>query len=144
MSEPVKIDLPYVHMDRDKRTGTLRVYFRRRLGAPKIRLRERPGSEAFLAEYQSALRVGDKSDAGVKPRTFRWLMVQYLGSSEFRSLDPRTQRVRRGILESTCIEPVSQGSPETFANFPLTRLSAKALRVLRERKAEFPKRQTLA
>ena len=138
MSAPVKINLPYVHTDRDTRTGILRVYFRRRLGAPKIRLRAPPGSPEFLAEYRTALEADEKPDAGVKPRTYRWLMIQYFASEDFRDLDPRTQRVRRGILESTCAEPISQGAKETFADFPLNKLSAKAIRVLRDRKATLP------
>jgi integrase len=64
--------------------------------------------------------------------------VQYLASAEYRSLDPRTQRVRRGILESTCREPLSPGSRENFAEFPIHRLTAKAIRVLRDRKADLP------
>src|ERR1700674_40349 len=138
MSTLVKIDLPFVHADKDKRTGTVRVYFRRRLGAPKVRLRAVPGSPEFFAEYKAALEAGDKPDLSVKPRTYRWLMIQYFGSAEFRTLDPRTQRTRRGILESTCLEPVSSSAKETFADFPLKRLSPKAIRVLRDRKAEFP------
>lgn len=139
MSLPVKIDLPYVHTDRDTRSGDVRVYFRRRLGAPKIRLRARPGSPEFLEEYKAALETAETtSHDAIVPQTYRWLIVQYLGSPEFRALDPRTQRVRRGILESTCSEPVSPGSQEVFANFPLSRLSAKAIRVLRDRKVDLP------
>src|SRR5262245_8241843 len=122
MSEPMKVRLPFVHTDRDRRSGTLRVYFRRRLGAPKIRLRAKPGSAEFLAEYQAALEGAQETAShGVVPHTYRWLIVQYLASAEFRALDPRTQRVRRGILESTCTEPISPGSLEVFANFPLSR-----------------------
>lgn len=135
----VKIDLPYVHTDRDSRSGAARVYFRRRLGAPKIRLRSKPGTPEFLAEYRAALEAGaEKPDEAVKPRTYRWLMVQYFGSAEFRSLDPRTQRTRRGILEHTCHEPVAPGAAETFAGFPLDRMGGKAVRVLRDRKADLP------
>ena len=137
MSARVKIDLPYVHTDRDSRTGALRVYFRRRLGAPKTRLRAAPGTPEFLAEYQAALAGGgEKPDSSIKPRTYRWLMVQYFGSAEFRTLDPRTQRTRRGILEHTCQEPISPGAAETFADFPLDRISGKAIRVLRDRKGD--------
>jgi hypothetical protein len=91
MSVLVKIDLPYVHTDRDTRSGAVRVYFRRRLGAPKIRLRARPGSAEFLAEYKAALEGAElTSPDTVVPHTFRWLIVQYLASSEFHALDPRT------------------------------------------------------
>jgi hypothetical protein len=135
----MKIDLPYVHTDRDTRSGIVRVYFRRRLGAPKIRLRARPGTSEFLAEYQAALDAsGTPAIGSVTPRSYRWLITQYFASSEYRTLDPRTQRVRRGILESTCNEPISPGSRELFGDFPLNRLSAKAIRVLRDRKEHLP------
>jgi integrase len=138
MSAVMNIKLAYVHCDRDRYTGTMRVYFRRRLGAPKIRLRAQPGTPEFFAEYKAALEASERPDPSVKPRTYRWLVEQYCKSAEFRSLDPRTQRVRRGILESTCNEPVSPGAKEMFADFPLNRLTSKAIRVLRDRKAELP------
>jgi integrase len=137
MSVTVKIDLPFVHADTD-RHGTVRIYFRRRLGAPKVRLRAPSGTPEFFAEYKAALEAGEKPDTSVKSRTYRWLMIQYLRSSEFRSLDPRTQRTRRGLLEATCIEPISPGAKEKFADFPLNRITAKAIRVLRDRKEGFP------
>ena len=140
MSRIVKIDLPYVHTDRDSRSGRLRVYFRRRLGAPKIRLRAPVGSREFLAEYEAAREAAERSvgKSGVKPYTYRWLISHYLASGEFHSLDPRTQRVRRGILESTCAEAIKPGAHETFAEFPLNRLTSKAIRVLRDRKTDLP------
>ena len=138
VSIAVNIKLPYVHTDRDTRSGQVRVYFRRRLGAPKIRLRALPGSAEFLEEYKAALEAGEKPDSSAKPRTYRWLCIQYFGSAEFRELDPRTQRTRRGILEATCLEPTAPGATETFANFPLNRMTGKAIRVLRDRKADFP------
>lgn len=70
--------------------------------------------------------------------TLRWLVARYLASATFRSLDPSTQRVRRQILDHCCIEPVAQGRIESFAEFPLDRLTARALRVLRDRKAALP------
>ena len=73
-----------------------------------------------------------------KQGTYRLLCVQYFSSADFRRLDPRTQRVRRSILESTFNEPIAPGKLETFADFPLTRLTGKGIRVLRDRKADFP------
>jgi integrase len=117
----------------------VRVYFRRRLGAPKLRLRAEPRSPQFLAEYHTALLAAEKPGApDIKAGSYRWLMVQYFASSEFRDLDPRTQRTRRGILEATCQEPISPASKELFADFPLKRMGAKAIRVLRDRKAGLP------
>jgi site-specific recombinase XerD len=56
----------------------------------------------------------------------------------FARLDPRTQRIRRSVLERTCEEPIFQGAQQRFADFPLARLTAKSLRVLRDRRAERP------
>ena len=58
-----------VHTDRESRSGRLRVYFRRRLGAPKIRLRAPLGSREFLAEYEAAREAAERSvgKSGVKP-----------------------------------------------------------------------------
>src|SRR5689334_8791934 len=136
MSGAVKINLPYVHTDRDSYSGALRVFFRRRLGARKIRLRAPPGSREFFVEYEAALACEEVIDTSVKPNTFRWLISQYVGSAEFRSLDPRTQRTRRGILEATCHEPIAPGTRELFADFPIHRMTAKVIRVLRDRKAD--------
>jgi integrase len=53
-------------------------------------------------------------------------------------LSNRTQKVRRQILEATFEEPLSPGSKETFADFPVGRMTRKAVKVLRDRKATFP------
>jgi integrase len=92
-----------------------------------------------LAEYRAALKGDEKRlEGAVRAHTYCWLIKKYLASEEFHNLDARTQRVRQNILESTCIEPVAPGAKETFADFPLARLSAKAIRVLRDRKANLP------
>lgn len=139
------VNFSYVHRDRD-RHGNLRLYYRRRMGEPKIRLREKPGTAEFAAEYEAAHargKVDQVTDgAGVpsppKPGTLRWLCVLYLRSAEFQQLDPSTQRTRRRILESCFIELIAPDSSETFADFPIKRITARALRVLRDRKADLP------
>lgn len=107
---------------------------------------------AFQAEYDAAKAsvnntalihaTGDNSSSSrsgpPKPRTYRWLCVHYLASVDFGRLDPRTQAARRGILESTFNEAVAPGKAETFAEFPVERMAAKAIRVLRDRKAGLP------
>ena len=147
----VKINFAYVHRDVD-RHGNVRLYFRRRKGEQKIRIRAAPGTPAFQAEYDAARavaesaawRIEDTTESSSpqlslpKQGTYRLLCVQYFSSADFRRLDPRTQRVRRSILESTFNEPIAPGKLETFADFPLTRLTVKGIRVLRDRKADFP------
>src|SRR5262245_12541050 len=70
--------------------------------------------------------------------TFRWLCMQYVASATFRELDPRTQHVRRLIIDSMCNEPVEPAAKNVFADFPIERMSTKVVRVLRDRKAEAP------
>ncbi len=73
-----------------------------------------------------------------RPGTYRWLCTQYFASAEFRLLDPRTQYVRRRVLETTFEEPIAPNATEIFADFPLRRMTAKAIKVLRDRKAGLP------
>ena len=49
-----------------------------------------------------------------------------------------TQSERRGALTSTFDEPTAPGAKERFADFPLNRMTGKAIRVLRDRKSNTP------
>jgi site-specific recombinase XerD len=139
------IDFPYVHRDVD-RHGSERLYFRRRMGEAKIRLREKPGTAEFAAEYADARaraearEANDETHEHGRPKvgTLRWLCVAYFGSAEFERLDPSTQRTRRRILEGCLVEQIAPNAHELFADFPIKRITGKALRVLRDRKANLP------
>jgi integrase len=139
------VNFPYVHRDRD-RHGNLRLYFRRRMGEPKIRLRNEPGTAKFAAEYDVARHDAETEHismpghrvARAKVGTLWWLCVGYFRSQEFARLDERTQRTRRGILENALREPIAPGTEETFADFPINRLTTRTLRILRDRKALLP------
>lgn len=142
----IAVVFAYVHRDID-RFGNVRLYFRRRKGERKIRLRAQPGTPEFQLEYDAAKAIAETgalapggSVRSFAPLlgTYRWLCVQYFRSPEFSRLDPRTQRARRGILETTFVEPLAAGRTETFGEFPLHRLTAKAIRVLRDRKVKLP------
>jgi hypothetical protein len=59
------------------RHGNVRIYFRRKVGQHRVRLRETPGTEAFDKEYQRAFR-GETQQASparkpAQPASFRWL-----------------------------------------------------------------------
>lgn len=104
---PMEIKLKYVVEDTD-RHGNVRLYYRRK-SFPKVRLPSPIGSPAFLAAYHQAEKrtvspIPKSSDkiGVVKPTTVRWLCVQYFKSAMFNELDPRTQYVRRGLLERFC------------------------------------------
>lgn len=102
--EAMKIRLKYVVEDVD-RHGNVRLYFRR--NGRKIRLPAPIGSPEFLAAYKVAF--ADESTpkeapkvGQVVPGSVRALCVDYYKSAMFRELDPRTQKVRKGILERFC------------------------------------------
>jgi hypothetical protein len=143
------VKLRYVHQDVD-RHGNVRTYFWRK-GGPKIRIRESLGSQAFLDTYQALLADSQsgkllssvrRPNNQPEPGTYQWLCMQYFKSTRFARLHPRTQRVRRRVLELTCEEPNFSGAKEKFGDCPLGRFTAKSVKVLRDRKAGFPKPET--
>jgi hypothetical protein len=135
----------YVYEDVD-RHGNVRIYFWRGKGHKKVRLRAVVGSADFAADYEAALAQSSAdpeltSHNSLDPPqtgTWRWLCVEYFGSEEFRWLDPRTQRVRRRILEGTYEEKIAPDSMRVFAEAPIAELTPLAMRVLRDRKARAP------
>lgn len=132
----VSVKLAYIYENVD-RHGNVRVYFWRGRGHPYVRLREPVGSAAFMARYEELRNATAAIPPGrpaITHGTWRWVGTQYLASVAFKRLDPVTQARRRAILERTYDEPVFPGSAETFADFPLSRMTTKALRVLRDRR----------
>jgi integrase len=138
-SPVVTVKLPFVYSIPD-RHGNDRLYFWRGKGHPRIRLREQPGTAAFHQRYDELLKPAAATGGLLKatPRTWRWLLTLYFASPEFQRLKPSTQSLRRRILESTCAEPIAPEAKEIFADFPVERLTSKAVRVLRDRKADIP------
>ncbi len=135
----MKIKIPYIVEDVD-RHGNVRIYFRR--GARKVRIREHLGSDGFHKQYGELIATTVERAPGVddrpRPNSLRWLCVQFFRSPDYNRLDQRTQYTRRRIVEAMLLEPVAPGAKDLFADFPLDRLTAKALRVLRDRKANLP------
>lgn len=136
----VALDYAYLCKDRD-RHGNVRYYFRR--DGKKTRIRARPGSTEFQTAYDALLASTEAASTigrveGPRPGTYQWLCMQYFRSTDFRELDPKTQHVRRQVIEHTWAEPIAPGASETFAEFPISKLSTKAVRVLRDRKRDFP------
>lgn len=136
---PKKFSKKYVVEDRTD--GVLRFYFRRK-GQKKIRLPGVPGSDEFNAAYYDALN-GKMKEERTGPKlsikgTLRWLCEQYFQSAEYKRLDKRTQYVRKLIIESIWQEPIKPESSKRFEDVPLSSFNAKAVRVLRDRKADVP------
>ena len=124
--------------DRD-RHGNLRIYYRPKVGK-KIRLRETPWTPDFMAAYEEAKGIAPKrAQSGIGAGTWRWLCTKYFSEcADYKRLDPRTRRVRRLILESTFDEPIAPGAARCFRDMPLSKMTADAVEVLRDRKLQFP------
>lgn len=142
----MNVKMRYVYREVD-RHGKVRHYFRAGGRGKRIPIPD-PSSPDFAKRY---LELMENPVAGSPPisatagrptkakaGTFRALCILYYASPEFTRLSKRTQRVRKLILESCFAEPISQGASDFFSEFPVDRLTSKAIRVLRDRKAEFP------
>lgn len=138
----ISVKYRYVYEDLD-RHGNERFYFRRK-GQRLVRIRHKPGTPEFVQLYEELLKQSEAGqlapEAGVagapRPGTLRWLCVTYFRSTDFKQLDPSTQKTRRARLEACLVEPIAPGRSELFADFPLHRLTPKSIRVLRDRKAD--------
>lgn len=131
-------DLKYVVKDTD-RHGNDRYYFRRK-GQTKIRL-PAPGSPEFLAAYQRALAgVGARKPAPRTPvsaGTFDALCRDYFTSAAYKSLEPRTQLIRRRILERFC-EKLTPKGQQRHGGQPFREITAAHIRKLRDELSEKP------
>lgn len=145
----MKQKLKYVYREVD-RHGQVRHYYREGGRGARIPLPD-PSSPDFAAAYAAA--AGTAAYAPRKPKeakptsnplqvkvgTLKWLCTKYMNSPEFKQLDEEsTQRTRRRTIDSCLAEPIAPGATETFADFPLDRITPKAIRVLRDRKADEP------
>lgn len=143
MNIAVRLDFPYLTEDRD-RHGNLRIYVRR--GRHKVRIREPKGSGGFARAYSDALdtlerptarRAREAFDASPKG-TFGWLAAGYFRSRRFAALAPGSRATRRLIIEDCLREPREPGARALMAACPLERLTAAAVMMLMDRKADKP------
>jgi integrase len=139
VSRVVNVRLKYIVEDVD-RHGNVRIYFRR--SGQKVRIRELFGSDAFHRRYAELIGCSGEQvrplHQGPNANTLRWLSAEFFGSADFKRLDARTQYTRRAIVEGMLREPIAPGADQLFADFPIDRITPKALRVLRDRKADRP------
>ena len=105
--------------DRD-RYANFRIYYRRK-GFRKVRLHGTPWTPEFMAQYAAAKKIAAPAKQGVLarpvlPNTWLWLCLRYFADcTEYKLLDPRTQHVRRQILEATFDELIRPDSDKRFA-----------------------------
>ncbi len=127
--------LRYIVQDRD-RHGNLRIYVRRH--GRKIRLRETPGTKAFMTEYHAALagqlppptRRREPDDG-----TLQHLIDSYMKSATWRALARLTRATRGGVLQRTAAEPVGDG---TAGALPFAMMERRHVVMLRDRIADRP------
>jgi integrase len=124
----MKVDLPHIRRDRD-RHGNERIYLRVP-GRKQVRLRERPGSAAFLAEYQRAAQQAGGPCLNTAPGSLAWLCRAYYRSPEFRGLDEGTKSVRRSHLESICESRTDKGMAR--GELPYRGMKQKNVRKIRD------------
>lgn len=136
---PMRVDLPYLMTDRD-RHGTTR-YYVRRFGR-KIRIKEKPGTDAFAQAYSDAMgaitnTTGTRSVvSGAAAGTLGWLAASYFASAEFRKLTGKTPATRRAVIESCLREPRKPGSKDLMRDCPISLLSPAHIKMLRDRRAD--------
>src|SRR5476651_1176635 len=138
LGDIVKVELPNLLRDTD-RHGNLRIYYRRR-GQRMIRLHAAPETPQFIEEYQ---RARDGLIAPARPKvakaavgSLHWLVAGYYESANFRTLDPSTQRVRRGLLYAICEGTTKAGAKR--GDLPFARFEPRHVRELRDQKLDLP------
>jgi integrase len=125
--------------DKD-RYGKFRYYFRPKIGR-KTRLPGLPWTTEFMDAYEQAKNHTPAAITkhGIKEGSWRWLCVSYMrDSADYKRLDPKTKHVRKLILESTFLEPITPESNLKFADMPVSKMTIDAVEVLRDRKIDFP------
>ena len=138
----MRVDLRYLVQDVD-RHGNVRRYVRKTIDGKvrKKRLRQPPGTPAFMSEYEAALsslNAGEKEVEPTDPTTLGWLIREYEQSHAFKRLTDADRRNRHLIFESCLEEPPSPGSPLKLRDCPLSKFDSDFVRMLRDRKADKP------
>ena len=128
----MKIHLQYVVEDVD-RHGNVRIYVRPP-GQRKVRIREMPGTDAFMAAYLAAMAGEGGSSRGqsrVSPTdgSFSRLCLAYYASGAWRRLDPGTRDWRRRALDRIC---------ETKGHLPFALVDTRAISDLCEEVSDRP------
>ena len=115
----MKMKFKYLVKDTD-RHGNDRYYYRKP-GQRKIRILSEFDTKEFHEEYLRAVDARQATNQCAETRvvrpargTMHWLCKEYFEAALFKELDPRTQRVRRSILERFCQH--KNGGQNTYAD----------------------------
>jgi len=130
----MRFNLQYVVEDVD-RHGNMRIYVRPP-GKRKVRIREMPGTDAFMVAYLAAMagekegrRKGEKQGERHRDGSFARLCLTYYASAEWRALDAATKDWRRRYLDRI---------RETDGHLPFASLDAQGVRALRNSLSDKP------
>ena len=128
-AQPMQVRLKYIVEDVD-RHGNVRCYVRVP-GRPKVRIKERFGTEEFMAAYHAAVAHADRprQAKAAQRGSFRHLCQRYYASPTFFALDSSTQAWRRRALDLIC---------EKHADKPVALMSARHVRSLRNELKDKP------
>jgi len=119
---------PHLHREITRHGKT--VWYVRRPGAKRVRLRAECGSEAFAAEYQAAIADAPAPKAGApSTRSLAWLVGQYRQSMAFAKLAPATRRQRELVLSKMIA---------TAGDEPFAMVTKKAVSTGLDRRRETP------
>lgn len=136
------LDLLYLSADAD-RHGNPRLYFRRP-GQRKIRLREKPGTQAFLDEYRRAyngeLAAAPAATAGAeaRPGSLLWLVRLYVSTAPAMKTMKQRGR-RRRLLEEICLETfVTLGDTIPHGDKPAAMMGDSHVRMICDARSESP------
>jgi integrase len=143
----LEIKLRHIWTDEDRHGHTR--YYVKKPGEKKIRLRAAPGTDKFIAEYNSALNgrsLHEEEQAKLTDRPVprlpaaddsfrRHVELYYQSRDTFLTLDEHTTRAkRRKALDALCAEPTSDDDPTPIGSLPFALLTPDAIRGLRDRK----------
>lgn len=109
-------------------------------GKDRVRVDDPAGPEEIAVAFKIAHGEADKpaAKASRAPKaekgSLRHMIGEYVASEEFKDLDARTQKVRRAILESICLEPHKDDDRYFYAECPAKKLTAQDVKAIRDRK----------
>ncbi len=136
----MKIKLKYIcnHTDRH---GNERIYVR--FNGRFIRIRETPGTPAFMLAYSAAVEACGTPPAparvngrAIMPGSLGAIAVKYFGSKDFQKLDAQSQRNRRNIIE-LCLRE-TPGENRQFGDMPAKLFNASHMKWLMQQKEDLP------
>jgi integrase len=110
----------------------------------KVRIKGSPWSKEFMERYERVIAglPAEPAQAGMKQRhavgTWAWLCQQFFSSPEFKANGDGYKTVLRRRLESTFGEPIKKDSPYLLGDCPISDLTKKKIRFVRDLKSEYP------